>query len=170
MYNLDYFGSSGRAWNNQLGHLWKKSPGKENWENFNFAQTPFQSHVAPLPMKYSVLERSTPFQLKCHSQISCLRGKRRSTHALFFQHLLPGPVLGSAHSAAPFQTLHEKGPWPKTPPVDKAARPSQPGAPGRGGCSHQREFASGLAGDDHGGREGGLPGRGKDGLTLTLIS
>lgn len=76
-----------------------------------------QSDLAPLPRKHCVLERSTPFQLKCHSQISCLRGKRRSTHALFFEHLLHIPGLGSAHSADPLSKPQRKrGPGPRPRP------------------------------------------------------
>ena len=93
-------------------------------------------------MKGCVLERSTPFQLRCHSQISCLRGKRRSTHALFFEYLLQVPALGSAHSAAPIQALHEEGPWPTTPPADsREHRPRRPwpfeGLCSRVGWGHQ---------------------------------
>eukprot|EP00069_Balaena_mysticetus_P017612 bmy_10882T0 len=93
-------------------------------------------------MKGCVLERSTPFQLRCHSQISCLRGKRRSTHALFFEYLLQVPALGSAHSAAPIQALHEEGPWPTTPPADsREPRPRRPwpfeGLRSRVGWGHQ---------------------------------
>lgn len=115
------------AW---LGHLWEKSPEKENWEGFNFAQTPHLSHIY-LPSRrtvFCVLERSTPFQLKCHSQISGWRGKRRSTHALFFQHLIQTPALGSAHSATTIPALHQEGPLPR--PRPQTGLPSQPVAPG----------------------------------------
>ena len=105
---------------------------KPDW--LQLCANPFsQSQIAPFSIKGCVLERSTPFQLKCHSQISCLRGQRRSTHALFSECLLQVPALASAHLQAPIQALHESPTrrlalaW--TPPVDKSAPPCQQGSP-----------------------------------------
>lgn len=116
MYNQARKSLEQSAW---LGHLWEKCPEKENWEGFNFAQTPHLSHIY-LPSRrtvFCVLERSTPFQLKCHSQISCWRGKRRSTHTLFFQHLVQVPALGSVHSTTTIPAPHQEGtPGPRPRP------------------------------------------------------
>lgn len=76
---------------------------KQNWEGFNFAQTPYLSHIY-LPSRkaaFCVLERSTPFQLKCHSQRSCCRGKRRPTCVPISEPLLQVPAPGSARPEAP---------------------------------------------------------------------
>ena len=99
----------------------KQSRRKENRIGFNFAQTLFLSQIAPFPMKGCVLERSTPFQLKCHSQISCLRGQRRSTHALFSEYLLQVPELASAHPTSPHPSPARK-PYTKTGPGPDPAR------------------------------------------------
>lgn len=48
-----------------LGHLWEVSRKRKGKAS--------TSHFTLLAGKGCVLERSTPFQLKCHSQISCLR-------------------------------------------------------------------------------------------------
>lgn len=145
-------------------YLWEVSRKRKLGKGFNFAQAPSLSqHLLPFPVKGCVLERSTPFQLKCHSQISCWRGKRRSTHALLFEHLLQ--VLGRrARSAAPH-----------TSPTGRGALAHYPGQPLQGGSRPGRLW---LPAEVHSWAEwgvtrasgGGFLGEGKDGLTLTLIS
>lgn len=98
------------AW---LGHLWEVSR-KRKGKASTLRKPPSSSHLNPFPRKGCVLEKSTPFQLKCHSQISCWRGKLSSTHALFFEHLLK--CWRRAPSAAPHTTYttgaraHDPGP------------------------------------------------------------
>lgn len=82
------------AW---LGHLWEKSPAKEKWEAFNFVRKPpFLSPTwLPSPGGRAVFSKDPLLpNSNVISQISCLRGKRRSTHALLFEHLLQAPALG----------------------------------------------------------------------------
>lgn len=93
---------------------------KPDW--LQLCANPFsQSQIAPFSIKGCVLERSTPFQLKCHSQISCLRGQRRSTHALFSECLLQVPALASAHPTSPHPSPARK-PYTKTGPGLDPAR------------------------------------------------
>lgn len=71
---------------------------------------------------------------KCHSQISCLRGQRRSTHALFSEYLLhaPAPAPSSPYkppSKTCTKALHEDWPRPGPRPRDKSAPPCQHGSP-----------------------------------------
>lgn len=143
----------GRAQTNQLGSatagesVQEKNQKKTNLGRFQLCANPLsQSHLTPFPKGCVLCSRKIyPFPTRCHSQISCRRGKRRPTPVRISAHLPQAPALGSAHAAAPRPAL--QGAWPQTPPADRAA----PGDPGLG-CP--RGCAPGSAGGEPRGQAG----------------
>lgn len=143
----------GRVWSHQLGLATseEKCPGTENWERFNFAQTPhLKSHLPP-------------FQKGC---VQCSRKIYPfPTQMSFLDQLLEGLAeLNPRRSSSTFSKCqrwiqlpqqppskpYTKRPWPTTPPTDRAAPKSHPEAPSLGSFSRLRGSAPEAAGGNLG--------------------